>query len=100
MGATPITSADLRSDEYSRDPFPIWRRLREDHPLFYDEPADRWVLSRYDDVVAVLSDPKTYSTRTYQERFRPVFGHTLAELDGQRHVRERTIVAGVAEAVS
>lgn len=93
MGATPITSADLRSDEYWRDPFPIWRRLREDHPLFYDEPADRWVLSRYDDVVAVLGDPKTYSTRTYQERFRPVFGRTLAELDGPRHVRERTIVA-------
>ncbi len=93
MSVTPITSADLRTAAYDRDPFPVWRRLREDHPCFYDEAADRWVLSRYHDVVAVLRDPETYSARTYQERFRPVFGRTLAELDGPRHIRERTIVA-------
>ncbi|CAN5612955.1 hypothetical protein BH24ACT5_BH24ACT5_22300 [soil metagenome] len=88
-----VTPADLRTAEYERDPFPLWRRLREDQPLFYDEPADRWMLTRYDDVVAVLADFETYSTRTYQERFRPVFGRTLAELDGAQHIRERSIVA-------
>jgi pulcherriminic acid synthase len=89
-----VSVADaLRSDEYLRNPFPTWRRLREEHPLFYDEAADRWILSRFEDVVSVLGDHETYSTRTYQERFRPVFGRTLAELDGPRHIRERTIVA-------
>ena len=47
----------------------------------------------YDDVVAVLRNPEVYTARTYQERFRPVFGRTLAELDGPRHIKERTIVA-------
>lgn len=93
MSATPVTGATLRSEEYLLDPFPVWRRLREDQPLFYDDIAQRWILTRYDDVVAVLRDPAVYSARTYQERFRPIFGRTLAELDGPRHIRERTIVA-------
>lgn len=93
MSVGPVTGADLRSEAYTHDPFPLWRRLRTDQPLLYDEIGCRWVLTRYDDVRAVLGDPQTYSARTYQERFRPVFGRTLAELDGPRHIRERTIVA-------
>jgi cytochrome P450 len=93
MTIEPVTSAELRSAEYLTNPFPFWRRLREDQPLFFDDIAKRWVLTRYDDVVAVLHDPQSYSARTYQERFRPVFGRTLAELDGPQHIRERTIVA-------
>lgn len=93
MTVTPVTSADLRTPAYAANPLPVWRRLREDAPLFYDDIAQRWMLTRYDDVVAVLREPQTYSARTYQERFRPVFGRTLAELDGPQHIRERTIVA-------
>ncbi len=93
MSPTPVTSAALRSPEYLADPFPLWRHMRETAPLFYDDIADRWMLTRYDDVVQVLGDPQTYSARTYQERFRPVFGRTLAELDGAQHIRERRIVA-------
>lgn len=93
MSLTPLTAATLRDERYLLDPFPVWRRMRDDQPLFYDDIAKRWILTRYDDVVAVLRDPAVYSARTYQERFRPVFGRTLAELDGPRHIRERTIVA-------
>jgi cytochrome P450 family 109 len=81
------------SDSYSRNPFPIWRQMRDEQPLFYNAAADHWMLTRYDDVMKVLRDPQTYSTRTYIDRFRPIFGRTLAELDGPRHIRERTIVA-------
>ena len=81
------------SDSYSRNPFPIWRQMRDEQPLFYNAVAGHWMLTRYDDVMKVLRDPQTYSTRTYIDRFRPIFGRTLAELDGPRHIRERTIVA-------
>lgn len=93
MTLTPVTSATLRTEDYRSDPFPVWRRMRDDHPLFFDDIAQRWILTRYDDVMTVLGDPQVYSARTYQERFRPVFGRTLAELDGPQHIRERTIVA-------
>jgi cytochrome P450 len=88
-----VTSAVLRSDEYLLDPFPVWRHMRDQQPLFFDDVAQRWILTHYDDVMAVLGNPQVYSARTYQERFRPVFGRTLAELDGPQHIRERTIVA-------
>jgi cytochrome P450 len=90
---TQVTSATLRADEYMLDPFPVWRRMRDEQPLFFDDVQQRWILTRYDDVMAVLGNPQVYSARTYQERFRPVFGRTLAELDGSQHIRERTIVA-------
>jgi cytochrome P450 len=93
VSLTRISGADLRTKEYRRSPFALWRRMRDEQPLLYDEVADCWVLSRYDDVVAVLNDPGTYSAQTYQERFRPVFGRTFAELDGRKQIRERTIVA-------
>ncbi len=93
MSSAPITAAMLRSEEYLTDPFPVWRRMRHEHPLFWDDIANRWILTRYDDVRTVLGTPEVYSARTYQERFRPVWGRTLAELDGPQHIRERTIVA-------
>jgi cytochrome P450 len=88
-----LTADDLRSHAYSRNPFPIWERLRQDQPLFYDAPSGRWVLSRYHDVAAVLTDSATYSTRTYSERFRPILGTTFSELDGAAHRQRRGIVA-------
>ena len=84
---------DFSSEDYRHNPFPIWRQMRDEQPLFYDSVDKRWILTRYEDVMSVLRDHTTYSTRTYVERFQPIFGRTLAELDGARHIRERTIVA-------
>lgn len=88
-----VVVEDFASEEYKHNPFPIWRQMRDEQPLFYDSVGKRWILTRYHDVMSVLRDHATYSTRTYIERFGPIFGRTLAELDGARHIRERTIVA-------
>ncbi len=88
-----VVVEDFASNEYKHNPFPIWRQMRDQQPLFYDSVGNRWILTRYEDVMAVLRDYQTYSTRTYIERFQPIFGRTLAELDGAQHIRERTIVA-------
>lgn len=42
------------------DPYPAYKALRERDPIHRSYPADGWVLSRYDDIMAVLAD-KTYS---------------------------------------
>ncbi|MEU5957096.1 cytochrome P450 [Streptomyces sp. NPDC047525] len=39
-----------------RDPYPVYRALREDFPLFRDELLGAWLLSRYADVRAALGD--------------------------------------------
>ncbi len=60
------TDADLYYDPYDfeidTDPYPIWRRLREERPLYYNERYDFYALSRFDDVERGLIEWKTYSS--------------------------------------
>jgi cytochrome P450 len=48
------------SYEFHEDPFPVYRRLRDEAPAYFNEQLGFWALSRYDDVLAALHDPATY----------------------------------------
>ncbi|OHV31789.1 MULTISPECIES: cytochrome P450 [Pseudofrankia] len=48
--------------ELARDPYPIYRRLRTEAPLWYNGRHDFWVLSRWDDINSGLVDWATYSS--------------------------------------
>jgi cytochrome P450 len=41
---------DPYDPEIYADPYPVFRRLREEAPLYYNEPHDFYALSRFDDV--------------------------------------------------
>ncbi len=60
------TEPELYYDPYDfeidTNPYPIWRRLREERPLYYNERYDFFALSRFDDVEKGLVDWKTYSS--------------------------------------
>lgn len=56
--------ADLRVD-----PYPYYRELREKSPIHRAHAADGWVLSRYDDILAVLSDRSFSSDERHMRRF-------------------------------
>ncbi|MBL7497591.1 cytochrome P450 [Frankia sp. CNm7] len=55
-------AGDLYYDPYDvaidADPYPVYRRLRDEAPLYHNERLDFWGLSRYDDVAAALKDLK------------------------------------------
>lgn len=61
---TTTSDADLYYDPYDfdidADPYPVFRRLREEQPLYYNERYDFFALSRFDDVQAASVDWKTY----------------------------------------
>ena len=61
-----VTSDEPYYDPYDieidNDPYPTWKRLRDEAPLYYNEHHDFYALSRYDDVEAGLVDPATYSS--------------------------------------
>jgi cytochrome P450 len=44
------------------DPYPLWKRLRDEAPLYRNDRHDFWVLSRFDDVEAAHKDHKTFSS--------------------------------------
>jgi cytochrome P450 len=58
--------AELYYDPYDfeidADPYPIWRRLRDEAPLYRNEKYDFWALSRFDDVEKGLVDWRTFSS--------------------------------------
>ena len=46
--------------EIDNDPHPVWRRMRDEAPLYYNEKHDFFALSRFDDVEQALVDWDTY----------------------------------------
>jgi cytochrome P450 len=42
------------------DPYPVYRRLREEAPLYYNETHDFFAVSRFEDVERALLDAATY----------------------------------------
>ena len=62
----PETTSDITYDPYDlaidADPYPTYRRLRDDAPLFYNEAYDFYAVSRFDDVQRGLVDRETFSS--------------------------------------
>ncbi len=46
--------------QIAANPHPVFRRLREEAPLYYNEKHDFYALSRFDDVAQALLDHPTY----------------------------------------
>jgi cytochrome P450 len=63
---SPATATDLREawDPLVAldDPYPVYRRLRDEAPVHHDERHDLWALSRFDDVQVAAKDWETFST--------------------------------------
>jgi pimeloyl-[acyl-carrier protein] synthase len=51
------------------DPYPFYRRLRERDPVHRSYPASGWVLSRYEDILAVLGDRRYSSDERNWKRY-------------------------------
>lgn len=102
---TPPFPLDLMDPEtFVRDDLhQLWRRLRREAPVFL-HPATAgappfWVLTRYDDVQAVLKDDRRFSSARGNslDSFRkpegdPGSGKMLALSDNPRHLALRTVL--------
>ena len=53
---------DPFNPELIADPYPFYERLREEHPVHYNERKDFYVLSRYDDIYRALRKPRIFSS--------------------------------------
>jgi cytochrome P450 len=51
---------DPYDTQIDADPYPLWRRMREEAPLYYNEKHDFYALSRFADVDAGLREWSTY----------------------------------------
>lgn len=73
-------SIDFRPEDpaFLADPFPLYRRMRDDDPAHWSPRLKAWVLTRYDDVKAVCLDERMSS-----DRLQPFFA-SLPGAEAQR----------------
>lgn len=61
---TLTSESDVYYDPYDfdidSDPYPVWKRLRDEAPLYYNEKYDFFALSRYEDVERTMLEWETY----------------------------------------
>ncbi|SBS79337.1 Peroxidase [uncultured Mycobacterium sp.] len=53
---------DPFSQEYFENPFDIYRRMRDEAPIYYDAKEDFYAISRHEDVAAALKDHDSFSS--------------------------------------
>jgi cytochrome P450 len=86
------------SYEFHEDPYPTYRRLRDEAPLYRNDALHFWALSRYRDVLAASLEWETYSSAegTTLERMDPAYFEArpmIIFLDPPRHDRLRRLVS-------
>jgi len=97
---------DITSARFKADPFPFYESLRRDQPVCAVALPNRtsaWLISRYDDVVAALKDPRLVKNRRNvpgskkggiawtPKMFEPLTQNML-DSDPPDHTRLRTLV--------
>jgi pimeloyl-[acyl-carrier protein] synthase len=89
MGWDVLVRKSLAHPRYVTNPYPMYRWLREHHPVRKDPLAPVWVLTRYDDVAMMLRDPRFRKDPFAAERLPPEVGRQLgiaADRVDQPHV--------------
>ncbi|MEO3762583.1 cytochrome P450 [Streptomyces sp. B8F3] len=102
------TTADSTKQKFGEmsalfaDPYPLYRRLRDEEPVKFSPELNAWVVSRYDDIKTVCGDPETFSSQGLTRPFddpHPEVAEVLAtgypmvpiaiSTDGEAHTRFR-----------
>ncbi len=62
-----MPSIDFQDDAFLIDPYPTLNALREESPIFWNEPTNQWMLTRFEDVSTTLRDRRL--GRAYTHRY-------------------------------
>jgi len=54
------------------NPFPFYKKAREEAPIFYREDLDIWVVTRYDDVKAVFKNWQAFTSQNAQKPVKKI----------------------------
>src|ERR1700720_1873733 len=95
----------LLDPEVLANPYPLYARLRSEDPVHWDPYLHAWVVSRYNDVVDVLTTfsarcapaPEQLARIGMQEgvKVARVMARQMLFLDSPQHTRVRHLVASV-----
>ena len=83
--------------EIDANPYDIWRRMRDEAPVYRNDQYDFYALTRFDDVEAAHKDPKTFSSAhgtVLEIMSKGGYGETsMIFMDPPSHTRLRALVS-------
>ena len=101
LAAVPLSLYHLLDPEVLADPYPLYRRLRIEAPVHWDPYLHAWIVTRYDDVITVLthfSAERTPSPEFFEALGAPevspiarVMVRQMLFRDGPAHARLRKL---------
>jgi cytochrome P450 family 142 subfamily A polypeptide 1 len=92
MASAGAPHIDLMDGEfYAGNPFPAFAWMRQNAPVYYDEPNDIWGVTRYEDVRAVGQDPQNFSSTGGSRPNTPL--PYMIDMDAPEHRRRRRLVS-------
>jgi cytochrome P450 len=87
--------SELTNIERNYNPFPIYRKMCQEHPVYFDPQRGSWNIFRYEDVDRVLSDYEVFSSHFRQQvgtSSNQPFSASLISSDPPRHRQLRSLV--------
>jgi cytochrome P450 len=99
LTATAAPSLDPYDYDFHEDPYPYYRRLRDEAPLYHNEDLKFWALSRHADVVQGFRNSTSLSNKhgvSLDPISRNEHAHKVMSflaLDDPGHLRLRTLVS-------
>jgi cytochrome P450 len=107
----PLSSYTFADPKVMQDPYPYYERMRAEDPVHFDEGVRTWLITRYEDLLAVARNTETYSdemrvseairsphqaeAQAYMEKegFMILHGTDNFKIDGELHTRRRKLVS-------
>lgn len=88
------TFADnITIDQLNADPYPIYARLRKQEPVAWLPNVGQWLVTRWDDVMTVVSRPESFTTHFPQSLVARVCGRdNMLGSEGDAHAELRACV--------
>ena len=94
MKVGPGQQINVLDPEFYVDPWDRYRWLRDEAPVWWDPLQKLWVISRYDDVVAIERDGATYSSfRGSRPHLDQRADRSMINMDEPAHQNQRNLVA-------
>lgn len=94
-----LSIPNLLTPEARANPYPLYKQLRDEQPVARVDPGGLYAVSRYDDVVAALRNPRVFSSAAFRAMWMPDWlpqnpiGTSIVTADPPEHTRLRGLVS-------
>src|SRR3954453_2743118 len=93
MSTAPAFAESITVEDLERDPYPIYRRLRDEAPVCHVPAVELTLVTRWEDVHHVARHPELFTADVGSSPLTRTLGQTMLPLDGAEQPRTRAPIA-------